>query len=135
MEDRAITAELLRRRGCALRRIAERGRATAVDRAGRDPDRQRRAEEMTVVEFDRQLVRREPKSLRGRPRGLERRPRKHDPEVEEAVPEERVSRAQMPAKDAVDVLENRAFPEGVLANSFYVGDVDYRWERGELLTR
>jgi hypothetical protein len=23
----------------------------------------------------------------------------------------------------------------VLANAFYVNDVDYRWERGELLTR
>ncbi len=38
-----------------------------------------------------------------------------------------------PQPVAVEVLDNRAFPEGVLANSFYVGDVEYRWERGELL--
>jgi hypothetical protein len=38
-----------------------------------------------------------------------------------------------PQPVAVQVLENRAFAEGVLANAFYVGGVDYRWERGELL--
>jgi Uncharacterized conserved protein (COG2071) len=38
-----------------------------------------------------------------------------------------------PQPVAVDVLENRAFPDGVLANAFYVGGVGYRWERGELM--
>lgn len=39
-----------------------------------------------------------------------------------------------PEPVAVEILENRAFPDGVLANAFYVGGVDYRWERGELLS-
>jgi hypothetical protein len=63
----------------------------------------------------------------------------HEPETGRLLSVRGVRSAWDPQPVAVDVQELSFFSperfgvEPVLANAFYVGDIDYRWRRGELL--